>query len=125
MIAQSIAILSNLFVLINNYSQCSQMVYFQNKNPNLGKFWKVSQLKMLVFLWSFCLFCYIMVILRPFCRHLVYFFPFWYVVPRKIWQLWFQRSFENIQYICDTRLNKTSQCAPLLDSFGPIKVAPC
>jgi hypothetical protein len=23
-----------------------------------------------------------------FCGHLVYIFQFWYVVPRKIWQLW-------------------------------------
>jgi ABC-type spermidine/putrescine transport system permease subunit II len=23
-----------------------------------------------------------------FCGHLVYFFPFWYFVPRKIWQPW-------------------------------------
>jgi hypothetical protein len=33
----------------------------------------------------------ILSILRPigkFCGHLVYVFPFWYVVPRKIWQPW-------------------------------------
>jgi hypothetical protein len=27
-------------------------------------------------------------ILRPFCNTLVHFFPFWYFVPRKIWQPW-------------------------------------
>jgi hypothetical protein len=27
-----------------------------------------------------------------FCGHLVYFPPFWYVVPRKIWQPWALRS---------------------------------
>jgi hypothetical protein len=29
-----------------------------------------------------------MVNFRFFCDHLVYVFPFWYVEPRKIWQLW-------------------------------------
>jgi hypothetical protein len=65
------------------------MACFQTKNPNLGKSWKDMQWQMLVYLWSF----------GPFYDHLVYFvaiwynlwtfgifFPFWYVVPRKIWQ---------------------------------------
>jgi hypothetical protein len=33
--------------------QCCQMEYFQNKNPNLGKFWKALQWKMFVFLGPF------------------------------------------------------------------------
>jgi hypothetical protein len=67
------------------------MVCFQTKNPNLGKFWRVLQWKMLVCFmgtWS---------ILRSFVvfyghlfgtarGNLAYFFPFWYFVPRKIWQ---------------------------------------
>jgi hypothetical protein len=56
------------------------MVYFQTKNHNLGKFWKVLQWKMLVFLGPFCLFY----------GQMVYFmaiwYILWYVVPRKIWQ---------------------------------------
>jgi hypothetical protein len=61
------------------------MVYFQNKKPNLGKFWRVLQWKVLVYfmdigsiLWSFL----------TFCGHLVFngLSPFWYIVPRKIWQ---------------------------------------
>jgi hypothetical protein len=59
------------------------MVYYQTKNPNFGKFWGVFQWEMMVYfmvIWS---------ILQPFgifyC-HLVYIFPFWYVVQRKIWQ---------------------------------------
>jgi hypothetical protein len=58
-------------------------VYFQTKIRNLGKFWRVLQWKMLVYFmdnWS---------ILRPFkisYGRLVYFPPFWYIVPRKIWQ---------------------------------------
>jgi hypothetical protein len=70
-----------------DYAQGCQMVCFQTKNPNLGKFWRVSQWKMMVYFmdtWS---------ILRSFvifCGHLVQFvvslFPFWYFVTRKIWQ---------------------------------------
>jgi hypothetical protein len=52
--------------------QCCQMVYFQNKNHNLGKFWKVWQRKM------FVLFLAILSILEPkgiFYVYLVHFFP--------------------------------------------------
>jgi hypothetical protein len=66
------------------------MVYIQTKNPDLGKFWRVLQWKMLVyfmFIWcsirSFSIFCGHFGI---FYGHLVYFSPFWYVGPRKIWQ---------------------------------------
>jgi hypothetical protein len=45
------------------------MVYFQIKNTNLGKFWKVLQRKMLVFLWSF----------RLFYSQMVYFMAIWYI----------------------------------------------
>jgi hypothetical protein len=67
-----------------------QMVCFQTKNPNLGKFWRVLLCKILVYfmtIWSS---------LRPleiFYGNLVHFveigyiFPrFWYFGPRKIWQ---------------------------------------
>jgi hypothetical protein len=59
------------------------MVYFQTKNTNLGKFWRIWQWKMsvnFVAIWS---------ILWPFVifyGYLVWFFSFWYVAPRKIWQ---------------------------------------
>jgi hypothetical protein len=33
------------------------MVRFETKNPNLGKFWRFLQLKMLVYLWTFGKFC--------------------------------------------------------------------
>jgi hypothetical protein len=39
------------------------MVCFQTKNPNLDKFWRVLQWKMLVF-----------------CGHLVHFTDFWYIL---------------------------------------------
>jgi hypothetical protein len=69
-----------------------QMLYFKTKNPILGKFLRVLKWKVLVYFMALCS------ILRPFsifCGHLiifhgylVYFFPFWYLVPRKIWQPW-------------------------------------
>jgi hypothetical protein len=69
------------------------MVYFQAKNPNLGKFWNALEWKMLVYfktIWN---------ILWPFgiiydrlhstvCGHLVYFSHFGMFGPRKIWQSW-------------------------------------
>jgi hypothetical protein len=73
-----------------------QMAYFQTKIPiwvNVGGSWNGS-----------CQYPYFIAfgsILRPFCifwGHLLYFmflvysFPFWYVVPRKIWQPWFELS---------------------------------
>jgi hypothetical protein len=60
-----------------------QMVYFQTENPNLGKVWRVLQWK------KFEYFIDIWSILCPFgtfCSNLVYVPPFWYIVPRKIWQ---------------------------------------
>jgi hypothetical protein len=70
--------------------QGCQMVYFQTKNPNLGKFWRLMQWNMLVYFMS------IWYILRQIGRFLwpmgrfsgilVYFFRFGNVVARKIWQ---------------------------------------
>jgi hypothetical protein len=58
------------------------MVYFPTKNPNLGKFWKVLQWTMMVFLGPFCLFYGQMVYLLSgqlvctFYAHLIYFSRF-------------------------------------------------
>jgi hypothetical protein len=58
--------------------QGCQMVCFQTKNPNFGKFCRVLQWKILVYfmtIWS---------ILRPFgifYGHLVYFAVIWYIFP--------------------------------------------
>jgi hypothetical protein len=55
------------------------MVCFQTKNPNLGKFWRVLQWKILVYfmtIWS---------ILRPleiFYGNLAYFVVIWYIFSR-------------------------------------------
>jgi uncharacterized membrane protein (DUF106 family) len=47
------------------------MVSFQTKNPNLGKFWRASDWKMLIYiLWPFGIFY----------RHLGYFMTIWYIL---------------------------------------------
>jgi hypothetical protein len=57
----------------------NQMVCFQTKNPNLGKFWRVLLWKILVYfmtIWS---------TLRPkeiFYGHFVYFVVIWCIFPR-------------------------------------------
>jgi hypothetical protein len=80
------------------------MVYYQTKNPNFVKFWKVWQWKMLVFfygqfvyftakwyiLWPFGTFCghlvhfeviwYILWSFGTFCGHLVHFVVIWYIL---------------------------------------------
>jgi hypothetical protein len=48
--------------------QGCQMAYFQTQNTNLGKFWRVLQWKMFVYLWPFGIFY----------GHLVYFMVIWY-----------------------------------------------
>jgi hypothetical protein len=78
-------------------NQGCQMAYFETKNPDLGKFWKVLQWKVLVYYMSiWCRYCmaiwYILWPLGGFYGCLLHFPPFWYVVPGKIWQPWLQWS---------------------------------
>jgi hypothetical protein len=56
---------------------------FSNQNPNLGKVWRDLQFKIMV---DFMAIRYILWPFGMFRGHLVYFFSFWYVVLRKIWQ---------------------------------------
>jgi hypothetical protein len=76
------------------------MVYFQTKDPNLGKFWRVWQWKMLV------VFRAILSILQTngiVYGHLVHFVVIcyifscvgMYVVPGKIWQPWWVAFFRD------------------------------
>jgi hypothetical protein len=61
-----------------------QMAYFQTKNTNLGLAMKDIGLFYghLVYFWPFGIFYgYLVHFMITWC-----FFPFWYVVPRKIWQ---------------------------------------
>jgi hypothetical protein len=76
----------------HNLNHGCQMIYFQTKNTNLGKFWRALHWKILV---NFMAIWYILVpfgifygYLIHFVLSLVHFAPFWYVVPRKIWQPW-------------------------------------
>jgi hypothetical protein len=65
------------------------MAYFETKNPNMGKFWSVLQWKMLVYfvaVWSILQPFGILVTIWYIFGQMVYFFPLWYVVPRKIWK---------------------------------------
>jgi hypothetical protein len=57
--------------LVTGRVQGCQMAYFQNKNPNLGRLWRVLEWKMLVYfisIWS---------ILRPFSIFFVLFGKFY------------------------------------------------
>jgi hypothetical protein len=53
------------------------MVHFQTKNPNLGKFGRVLQLNVLVYLMAIW---YILWTFGIFYGHLVYFMDIWYIL---------------------------------------------
>jgi hypothetical protein len=54
------------------------MAYFQTKNPNLGKFWRVLQRELVAY---FIAFWFILWPFGIFCDHLVYFIVIWYIFP--------------------------------------------
>jgi hypothetical protein len=62
------------------------MVYFQTKNPSLGKFWRALDWQMLIYFMSIGNLWNIFLPLGTFCVRMVNYFQFWYHVPRKIWQ---------------------------------------
>jgi hypothetical protein len=69
----------NVSVSSEDMDQGCQMVCFQTKNPDLGKFWRVLLWKILVY------FMTIWYILRPLeiiYGHLVYFVVIWNIFPR-------------------------------------------
>jgi hypothetical protein len=80
--AAGIAIKNHLVVAIDPTTVARLYMNFQTKNPNLGKFWMALQGKMYI-LWSFGQFPPILWSFGKFCGPLVYFPPFWYVVPNK------------------------------------------
>jgi hypothetical protein len=55
------------------------MAYFQTKNSNLGKFWRVLQWKKLV---SFMSIWSILMPFGTFCGHMLYFVIIWYIFSR-------------------------------------------
>jgi hypothetical protein len=64
---------------------------FQTKNPNLGKFWRALQWKLMVCLHN----VYLLYFMDIWHTHIVvvwWFFQFGYVVPAKIWQPWFSKT---------------------------------
>jgi hypothetical protein len=78
-------------MFIMETKQGCQMICFQTKNPNWGKFWRALEWKMLVY------FMFIWIILRSFGIPILWpfgnavvnrlTFPrFLFIVPRKIWQ---------------------------------------
>jgi Zn-dependent protease with chaperone function len=69
---------------------------FNTKNPDLGTLWRVLQLKMLIYFMAissmyFTAKWYILWLFGVF-------FLFWYVLPRKIWQPWFQATVPRLPY---------------------------
>jgi hypothetical protein len=58
--------------------QGCQMVYFQTKNPNLGKFWRTLDWKMLTY---FMAICTTLQTFGIFYDHLLYFVFIWYIFP--------------------------------------------
>jgi hypothetical protein len=109
------------------------MVYFQTKNPTLGNFWRILQLKRLVYfmnIWS------ILQLFGIFNGHLVYFAAIWYIFPRfgtyvvsrKIWQPWhaLQRRFRKRSFQLQTFIFQNNpQCNdPTEDPPGGIFMAP-
>jgi hypothetical protein len=49
-------------------------------------------------LWPFGI-CILYHLVYVLCGHLVYFPPFWYVVPRKIWQPWYMHVCKHQQQL--------------------------
>jgi hypothetical protein len=80
---------SVLWRLKSQSKQGCQMVYFQTKNHNLGKFWRVLQWKMLVYFVPF-VFVAIWHILWPFgiyYGHLAYLLAIWHMYLMAIWHI--------------------------------------
>jgi hypothetical protein len=73
-------------IRVEQPKQGCQMVYFQTKNPSLGKFWRALQWKMLVYFMDIWSILYMFRTFGMFCGNLVYFSPFWHSVQRKIRQ---------------------------------------
>jgi hypothetical protein len=89
-------------------AQGCQMVSFQTKNLNLGKFWRVLEWKILLYfmavwsvLWSFGILC----------GHLVYFIVIWYI-------LWSFGKFSTVLVRCTKKNLATLQQRCVLADFG-------
>jgi hypothetical protein len=58
----------------------------------------------------FTVFCYILLALGKVRGNLIYFIPFWYFVPRKIWQPCLQG--QKVQRLIDVILPRTRHAMP-------------
>jgi hypothetical protein len=64
--------------------QCCQMAYFQNKNPDLGKFWRVLHGRCWYIIWPICLlYAYLAYFVAIWCIYVISFGLFY---QEKIWQ---------------------------------------
>jgi hypothetical protein len=87
-------------------NQGCQMVYFQTKNTNLGKFWRALWWQILVHLMPIW---YILWPFGIFCGHLVYFSPVLVCCSKKnpatlIWMhfllFWMPEKCSQLMYVC-------------------------
>jgi hypothetical protein len=96
----------------NDLEQGCQLVYFQTKNSNLGKFWRALDWKIFIYfmdiLEHFTGIWNIYDSLGTFCARLVHFFRFWYHVPRKLWQPCRVRILRNLITL-ERKLSKREQ----------------
>jgi hypothetical protein len=77
--------------IFNGWVQGCQMVYFQTENPNLSKFSRALDWKLLIYFCPFGVFYWHLVNFMTIWYIVCWFgtfFRFWYHVPRKIWQSW-------------------------------------
>jgi hypothetical protein len=69
-----------------------QMAYFQTKNPNLGKFWMGWEMGNVDIFYDHLVYFTAVLVYFVTSWYILWLFgtflPFWYVVPRKIWQPW-------------------------------------
>jgi hypothetical protein len=113
------------------------MVYFQSKNPNLCKFGRVLEWKMLIHFIDICNILrtfgifydqlvnfmtnwYILCSFGTFCVHFVHFvhfFRFWYHALRKIWQPWL----EDVESEAHEKLNEHSKFCKRRIRFKPLQ----
>jgi hypothetical protein len=69
--------------------QGCQMVYFQTKNPNLGKFWSALDWKMLKYFMANCNISWALGILYD---HLVHFLFIWYIFSVWVLHMYHEKS---------------------------------
>jgi hypothetical protein len=110
---QSLTAMEGCFKVV--YSMTNQgclMVYFQTKLPPvLVNFWKAFEWKVLYLSWPFGILCGHLLDFKAICYILwtsVALSPFWYIVPRKIWQPCDQCDFDGNIFLALSTLVKNT-----------------